>query len=198
MKNLLILVSFFTLAASAQIKPPYRLVEITREWIPVNMPLKDGFIHKYISPGIQAYYYQPGVDTFEITVTAKKINGPIITPPKDTIVDANVFNGLWKKDISGGFSFSNTTAQTLTLTFTGFHIVLVGLKHPSYGIVSITLDDRPAVEVDLYNAVQQKPFTMFDAGFAPGTHIVTLKVTGKKASLATNNYCVLDYSVISK
>lgn len=121
-----------------------------------------------------------------IEYTAKKAG--TVDPPDPTTtetVDANAFTGLWKKDASGVFSFSNTTGQTLSYSFNGKAIKLIALKNNSYGKISIQLNSQTPVLIDLYAASLIKEFTIFDTAeqgipLLPGTNIVTLKVTGQK------------------
>lgn len=131
-----------------------------------------------------------------IEYTAKKAGTPPVDPVEQT-VDANAFTGLWKKDASGVFSFSSTTGQTLTYSFVGTGIKLVGIKNPSYGIVSIQIDSNAPVLVDLYAQSLTKAFVMYETTFPGGNHKVTLTVTGQKNAASSNTYCVLDHAIIT-
>lgn len=194
MKKLLIIFGcFVALPAVCQTK---RLVEISREYYTKDVPLNDGMVYKYSLPTDTARYFNPGADQYEVTVTFKKKGGTPI--PVIETVDANTFIGAWKKDASGVFSFSNVTGQTLTHSFLGSVIKLVGYKNSSYGIVAIQVDSSPPVMVDLYEAGLSKAFVMYETTLPMGSHKVTLTVTGQKNTASSNTYCVLDFALITK
>lgn len=132
-----------------------------------------------------------------IEYTAKKVGSGTPIPIIQT-VDANDFTGAWKKDPAGGFSYSNLTGQTLTYSFEGSGIKLVGQKLNSYGKVSVQIDSGAPVIIDMYSATLIKPFMFYETTFAQGSHTVVVKVTGQKNAASVNSYCVLDYVVITK
>lgn len=172
-----------------------RLVEISREYYTKDIPVRDGMVYKYTLPTDSARYYNPGPDKYEVTMTFKKVGGSI---PIIQTVDANDFTGAWKKDPAGGFSYSNLTGQTLTYSFEGSGIKLIGQKLNSYGKVSVQIDNGTPVIIDMYSATLVKPFMFYETTFGQGQHTVVIKVTGQKNAASVNTYCVLDFVLISK
>jgi hypothetical protein len=107
------------------------------------------------------------------------------------------WNGNWAKvsatSYSGGTAWYTNSAGSVTVEFDGTSLTLVGKKGPTYGIAQITLDDSPAVTVDLYNATivyQQRFWT--SGPLAGGHHTVKLEWTGQKGPSATNTNVGLD------
>jgi Peptidase family M28 len=107
------------------------------------------------------------------------------------------WKGKWAKvsatSYSGGTAWYTNSAGSVTVEFDGTLLTLVGKKGPTYGIARITLDDDPAVTVNLYNATivyRQKFWT--SGPLAAGRHTVKLEWTGQKGPAATNTNVGLD------
>jgi uncharacterized protein YjdB len=111
------------------------------------------------------------------------------------------FTGTWSHAISSSdpymnntLSFSNTTNNTVTVSFTGNKVELYSAKASHHGIVAVSIDNGPETNVDLYSSTRQN-FAMVhgSAALTQGTHTIKMRVTGNRNSLATGAYVIVDY-----
>ena len=91
-------------------------------------------------------------------------------------------------------SFSSQTGASLTVTFTGTGIELIGPLNTNAGIAAISLDSGPAADVDTH-APWGKQFQqlVFAADhLTPGQHTLTVTVTGTKNPASRSPGIVID------
>lgn len=95
---------------------------------------------------------------------------------------------------SGGGARQSTVAQaTATFRFVGTSVRWIGRRNKDGGIASVKVDDRPAIQVDLYsepNEVRTDVITLYDLG--EGQHTLTIEVTGQRNSKALSNVVTVD------
>ena len=95
---------------------------------------------------------------------------------------------------SGGGARQSTVAQaTATFRFVGTSVRWIGRRSKDGGIASVKVDDRPAIQVDLYsepNEVRTDVITLYDLGDGP--HTLTIEVTGQRNIKALSNVVTVD------
>lgn len=105
----------------------------------------------------------------------------------DDVDGAVAYTGAWSAftdpdAYDGGFHYTNTSGAKATITFTGMGIGIICETTLSSGIMSVSLDGSPAVNVDQYtpgDAQYQKLITsMYATSY--GVHTLVLTVTGTK------------------
>lgn len=197
----------FTLAASAQTK---RLVEISKEYISVDVPLSDGKVYKW-KIGTQndsARYFNPGPDQYEATVTFRKVN--VVPPPQDIIEDVDdrdsriVYGAGWDKTcctsdpnsphLNSTITWSCTVGSTFTFTFTGKSVTWFAEKYLTHGVAGVKFDNETTeAKIDLYNPTKLTQQAIFTKTWPTvGNHTVTVRVTGERNAAATAACLVSD------
>ncbi|WP_279159530.1 alpha-L-fucosidase [Thomasclavelia cocleata] len=136
-------------------------------------------------------------DGFELAGTAP--DGMDVIDIEDTNITDGAgftFNGRWYSEsgnnyINGTNRYANAGAS-LTITFTGSKIYLMGTKDPNHGVASIAIDGGEAVKVDTNarpRATGQMIFASED--LEDGEHTLTLNVDSKaigiEAAYVINN-----------
>lgn len=117
------------------------------------------------------------------------------------IVDDSAIPGWQKwtnqKFYKQTFSAALTGATpAMTFTYIGDDLEIWGERYPSHGIVEITIDNLPPVEIDCYHATkEEKPFRTYTKKLPYASHTVTIKNTGKKNPSSTGNAIVIDFIV---
>ncbi len=95
---------------------------------------------------------------------------------------------------SGGTAMQSTMAgATATFTFTGTSVRWIGARNEESGIAMVSVDGGPAKEVDLFARPNEirTPIVTFN-GLTPGTHTLTIRVTGNQNASAHSNVVVVD------
>ena len=106
------------------------------------------------------------------------------------------FNGTWYKE--SGTNFINGTNRyaytgaSLTVTFTGSKIYLLGTKDPNHGVASITIDDGETITVDTSASSRATGQIIYASkDLEDGEHTLTLSVDSKaigiEAAYVINN-----------
>jgi hypothetical protein len=138
------------------------------------------------------------------TIDAFKINGSALPQSSGTVQPATnaTTTGTWQcgtgnpEDLSGGHCWSTTANSTMSWTFTGSLIQVYGRPDLEDGYVKISIDANAPVTIDCHfgnvdddtlNAVM-----LYAAKLSPGTHTITLTVTGTHDSSATNSFVQID------
>jgi hypothetical protein len=89
---------------------------------------------------------------------------------------------------------SNTTGSTATLSFTGTGIAWIGFHCFECGIAEVSIDGAVVATVDTFapssEAASGPLFSK--TGLTPGSHTLTIKVTGTKNASATDTFLVVD------
>jgi hypothetical protein len=96
---------------------------------------------------------------------------------------------------SGGSAVQATTAGArAVLSFSGTSVTWFGSRGPGMGMALLSVDDGPAVELDLYappgQEIHSPAFTV--NGLSAGPHTLTIEVTGQANHNATSNVVVVD------
>src|SRR5439155_7741127 len=106
--------------------------------------------------------------------------------------------GWWHGSRSRGWSgatasFNRSAGARATFTFSGTSVSWIGFRAPWAGIARVFLDGAFAAELDLYSTTEQPQTAVFSAtGLSPGTHTLTVEVTGRKNVAATDDAVVVD------
>jgi Hypothetical glycosyl hydrolase family 15 len=93
----------------------------------------------------------------------------------------------------GSAEYSMVPGARAEFTFTGTSISWIGARGPQTGIARVWLDGALVAEVDTYRPSEEIQANVYSvAGLAPGSHTLTIEVTGRKNAAATFGYIVLD------
>jgi len=89
--------------------------------------------------------------------------------------------------------FSAAAGAQATFTFTGTSVSWIGFRGPMTGIARVSLDGVPAGDVDTYTPFEEFRVVVFTrTGLAPGSHALTIEVTGLKNTASTDAAIVVD------
>jgi arabinogalactan endo-1,4-beta-galactosidase len=90
-------------------------------------------------------------------------------------------------------SWSNTTNDTVAITFKGTQIKFYAVKDPGYGIAAVSIDGRSETNVDLYaSAHTANALVWTSSTLASGTHTFKLRLTGTKNSRSSGTWIAVD------
>lgn len=96
-------------------------------------------------------------------------------------------------DYNGTESYANTAGDTMSVTFTGSAVRLIGPKGPNGGIADISIDGAKAASVDTYATSKQFSQVLFaDTTLGSGSHTLTVQVTGTKNAASTDTVVSVD------
>jgi hypothetical protein len=92
---------------------------------------------------------------------------------------------------------SNAGGDSVALTFTGTSVTWVGLACSVCGIAAVSVDGGAETMVDTAASAPPQPGLMSQplftaSGLAPGSHTVTIRVTGTHSANSTDNQIVVD------
>jgi hypothetical protein len=89
---------------------------------------------------------------------------------------------------------SSLAGARATLTFTGTSVAWIGQRGRLFGIARVTLDGGVPVDIDLYGTGQDEfQVAVFKAtGLTPGTHTLTIDVTGLKNAASDSAIVLID------
>jgi hypothetical protein len=114
------------------------------------------------------------------------------------------YSGTWGtatgvSDLYDGTAHWSTTAgSTATYTFTGTQVAIRGVKDVDQGISGFSVDGGPVTYVDDYSSSRIPQATLWSSyGLTPGTHTVTVTVTGTKNTASANHIVALDHAVVT-
>jgi len=162
----------------------------------------------------------PGTHTVTISNTGTKnsassyvtvaIDYATVTPNVSTIDDGTTagatsfsYGSNWGTatgvgDLYDGTAHWNSTGgSTATLTFTGTGAVVYGVKDVDQGIATYSVDGGTSRSVDDYSASRVPGASLFTvSGLAPGSHTITITVTGTKNSASSNDIIALDSATV--
>jgi hypothetical protein len=135
------------------------------------------------------------VDAFDV--------GPAMPPPVagtriENTSAAMTFTAGWTQPggnaaWSGGTAMaSSTTGARATVAFTGTTVSLIGLRGPDTGIARVFLDGSFHSNIDTYSPTEIQAVVFADTNLAPGSHEMTIEVTGLKNAAATGHRIVVD------
>jgi len=81
----------------------------------------------------------------------------------------------------GSITYSDTTDDSCTFSFTGTSIRYIGTPSNNKGIASVHVDQDPPVDVNLYSSTLKYHQVLYTKeNLSPGQHTITIVVTGRK------------------
>jgi hypothetical protein len=90
-------------------------------------------------------------------------------------------------------SFTKTTGDSISYTFTGTSVLWLGSKQPNLGITGVYLDGALQTTVDQYGPATVPQQSLWSkTGLTPGEHTIKLAATGTKNINSTSTYLELD------
>ena len=139
-----------------------------------------------------------------------------VTPPGSVTADTTTddattagtdhftYSGTWGaptglSDLYGGTAhWSSTSGSSATYTFNGTQVAIHGVKDVDQGIAGISVDGGSVTYVDDYSPSRLAQATLWSScGLSPGTHTVTVSVTGTKNSSSSSDIIALDDAVVN-
>ena len=139
------------------------------------------------------------LDLYGVLTTASA--GPLPITVEETS-SALAFTGKWHNNtdprMSGGaYTYSKTTSSTVSVSFTGTQLDIVGPRNLNYGIIEVVLDGQLLPPVDLYSPTYLGRAIVFTTGeLSAGSHTATVTVTGTRNPKSTGDYFGLDAFII--
>jgi methyl-accepting chemotaxis protein len=124
-----------------------------------------------------------------------------------TVVENSVFgNGLFEFDYQGRWchstanvetddtnSYSSMPDDTATLRFVGHTLRFYGVTDANHGIVAISIDGGPEVDLDEYSATRHAQALLYTSGrLSSGEHVARLRVTGRKNAASRYVWVTVD------
>ncbi|CAH0145064.1 hypothetical protein SRABI98_00641 [Microbacterium sp. Bi98] len=104
-----------------------------------------------------------------------------------------------KSQFNQSNSYSQTTGSTASMTFVGTRITLRAVIAPDAGIAAVSIDGGPAQNIDLYGYSRLGDRPVFTSNeLAPGSHTVTVQVTGTHGAASTGNWVLLDRAEVTR
>ena len=127
--------------------------------------------------------------------------GPVIYT-HDDVDPALKYSGGWTHasnvswadpDYDGTESFASSAGATMSVSFSGSAIRLIGPKGPNGGIATVSVDGTSAGSVDTYAPSKQYTQVLFsDTTLSAASHDLTVTVTGTKDSQSTDTIISVD------
>jgi hypothetical protein len=132
------------------------------------------------------------VDAFDVTHPGTRFQD---TDPSISY-SANWIQGNLNRSWSeGSISETDVAGATATFTFSGTTVSWIGCRKLTIGIADVFVDGVFVREIDGFQPAPIEGYqdTIFKAsGLAPGTHTLTIQVTGRKNPAANNGFVVID------
>ena len=123
------------------------------------------------------------------SVTAIFTAVPVVTPTRyEQDHSYLVYLGAWSTvvkstDSAGSYAVAKTAGASVTARFTGTAVTYIARKGSAQGVAKVTLDDRPAVYVDLYSYTTVYKQAVWSAsGLTDGPHTLKIEWTGMTAA----------------
>jgi hypothetical protein len=116
---------------------------------------------------------------------------------------ALTYTGSWTHQ--GGFpgdyntteSFSNTTNNNMSVTFTGTSVFWIGSYAPNHGIATVFLDGTQVASVDSYASAAVAQQVLYQATNLTNTsHTLKIVVSGNKNAAASSDYVSIDAIIV--
>jgi hypothetical protein len=135
----------------------------------------------------------PGVPVNRFQETDPRLS-PTYTPTADTASSGWVQGSgfpFWSGQMA---MFSTMAGARATFTFTGTSVTWIGDRTSGTGIARVSLDGGVPVDVDTFADIAgDAQAALFSRrGLAPGTHSLTIEVTGQKNAASTAATIVID------
>lgn len=109
-----------------------------------------------------------------------------------------VRDGRWERDnlssepLYHTLTVSRTAGDELRFAFYGTTIAYRFARGPSFGVAEVLIDGNRAMTVDQYGAGPSFGQREVCSGLAPGPHVISIRVTGRKNPLARDTAVSLD------
>ena len=88
-------------------------------------------------------------------------------------------SGCGNQCYQGDDTYTNTTGDTATITFTGRQVILLSVKDVGNGIAGISIDGGPETTADLYGPVRDGQRVQYVSPvLSPGPHLLRMRDTG--------------------
>jgi len=106
--------------------------------------------------------------------------------------------GSWSESLNRNYTagrtrMSGTTSSSLSITFTGTHVALLGDVGPARGKFRVSIDGAQVAIVDEYAPTLRYQQTVFDSEqLEAGPHTITLTVLGQRTAPSTSNWITAD------
>lgn len=138
--------------------------------------------------------------------------------PQGTSNGQNSYSGTWvlpgSKADAYNQTFSYTNAGTddgnnandpyVNVYFNGFQVGIAAERYPSHGIMAVSIDGGAEVEVDQYSSINSETMVngvpqiiWTSTTLSNGDHILKIRNTGKKNTLSSGTYTVVDAVQVS-
>jgi len=115
-----------------------------------------------------------------------------------SVLDADYYQGWGTGPDSNDLHISQQADDVCVFRFEGTQADLYGPRGERYGIAAISLDGGSETLVDCYSPEERNRVLLYSSGpLAPGTHAVTVRVTGEKSESATAGLVAVDEALIS-
>jgi alpha-galactosidase len=139
------------------------------------------------------------IDAFDIE-NGSGVTGGISAPTGRTEQNnpAVNYNGVWYLNTnpvqSGGTAVLSTDANSAaTITFTGTAINWIAYRDAWSGIATIIVDGTQTASVDTYSPTDQAQAVGYSVtGLSPGTHTLTIQVTGTHSAASRGSWIWVD------
>lgn len=168
--------------------------------------VSEGTVTKMRTPPDTAkLFIAPDGGIYEGVITWKKVGGVVVPPVPsvlgsiDNIDSRTRYAGTWQQFNNAVFhngtsSYSAVTNATITITFIGKQIEWWTEKTRNKGIAGISIDGGAEVDVDIYanTTVNNTQKVWTSPVLSPGQHTLTIRVTGLRNDLATENTLIHD------
>ena len=115
-----------------------------------------------------------------------------------SVLDADYYQGWGTGPDSNDLHISQQADDVCVFRFEGTQADLYSPRGERYGIAAISLDGGSETLVDCYSREERNRVLLYSSGpLAPGTHAVTVRVTGEKSESATAGFVAVDEALIS-
>lgn len=112
------------------------------------------------------------------------------------------YRGVWTRDLQfgeasrGSLTYSEARGAEVRLRFEGSRVVYLHTRAANRGIAEVLIDGEPFGEIDLYAPETEWQARSVVEGFAPGRHVVTIRVSGRRGPEARGAFVDIDGLVV--
>ncbi|WP_298459331.1 hypothetical protein [uncultured Cellulomonas sp.] len=136
-------------------------------------------------------------------VPAPTVTDPVPAPAAGSSVDHTAFRygGSWSVSSSRGEHYTKSSGRTASITAQvrtgGATVSLQGILGTNKGIAGVSIDGAAEVSANQYRNPGQTGTFFTTPALTPGTHTLTVRVTGNRAPGGTDSYVALTGATIS-
>jgi hypothetical protein len=117
-------------------------------------------------------------------------------PPAEVVEDGVKYRGAWTRWTGKGptkdrLFYATSAKSSARFEFDGDRVTCIHKTGPDCGVAEVLIDGVPAKtkEIDTYAPrVEWNRRTTLAAGLAPGKHVVTVRVTGRKNAASADSF----------